>query len=95
MVSRVPGWMIAAIVVQLFLAALFFLYAYSETKTVALGRDPAVRDVVAMAIPMVVVVVLGAAAWMQWRAGKPSMAKTLIWAPVPATILLFGLLGII
>jgi hypothetical protein len=93
--SKVPGWMIAAIVVQTVLAGLFFLYGYSETKTLALGRAPAMRDVVAMALPLAAVGVFGAAAWIQWRSGRRSMAKTLVWAPIPLSVLLFGLLGII
>jgi hypothetical protein len=86
--------MIAAIVAQLLLAGLFFLYAYSETKTFALGRAPAIGDIIAMALPAAAVVVFGAATWMQWRAGMRSTAKMLIWAPIPLSILLFGIVGI-
>jgi hypothetical protein len=93
--SRVPGWMIAVVVGQAVLAGMFFLYGYSETKTVRLGQDPAVADIIAMALPMIAVAVFGAAAWIQWRAGRRPLAKALVWAPIPLSILLFGLFGMV
>jgi hypothetical protein len=93
--SKVPGWMIAAIAVQAVLAGLLFLYGYSETKTLALGRAPALRDIIAMALPLAAVAIFGAAAWIQWRAGRRSIAKILVWAPIPLSVLLFALSGMI
>jgi hypothetical protein len=86
--------MIVAIVLQGILAALFFFFGYSMTWSYRQGRAPILIDVVILAMPLVLVAVFGAIAWVQVRRGRRGAAP-LVWAPFPLTILFIGAVGVI
>jgi hypothetical protein len=86
--------MIVAIVLQGILAALFFFFGYSMTWSSRQGRAPILIDVVILAMPLVLVAVFGAIAWVQVRRGRRGAAP-LVWAPFPLTILFIGAVGVI
>ena len=95
MASRVPGLIIAVIVVQAVFAGLFFYVAYGFSVSDARGGPAPIEDIVFLAVPMAIVAACGATAWWQFRAGRPRLAKALAWAPVPATISFFILLYVV
>ena len=94
MMSRFPPWMIVAIVVQLVLAGLFFLFVYSLSASLAQGATPRMTDLLMLAMPLAAVAICGGGALAAWRSGRPSLAALLVIAPLPACLVLFGLLGI-
>ena len=94
MIPRFPPWMIVALVVQLLLGGLIFLFGYSMTSSTRLGATPALIDIVVLAMPVAAVVIFGAAAVALWRTGRGSLAPFLVIAPLPVCILLYSFLGL-
>ena len=94
MTARFPPWMIVAIVVQLVLAGLFFLFVYSLSSSLAQGAAPAAMDVMMLAMPLAAVAILGITAVAAWRAGRASAAALLVCAPLPLCFVLFALQGL-
>ena len=94
MTARVPRWMVVAVVLQGIFAALLFLFGYSMTWSSRQGRDPILIDVVILAMPLVLLAVFGAIAWVQVRKGRRGAAP-LVWVPFPLTILFIGALGVL
>jgi len=93
MTPRFPVWMIIAIVLELIVAALFFLFVYSLSSSLAQGATPATIDILLLALPLVAVAASGLVARGLWRAGRESMATLFVLAPLPLCLLLFAFLG--
>lgn len=94
MTARMPAWMIVVIVIELFLTAAFLLFGYSLSSSLAQGRPMAVENIVAVALPLLLVVVCSGAAWALWRGGQPSLAAALVWAPIPLFLVFLAYLAI-
>ena len=94
MTARMPAWMIVVIVALLVLAAMFGLFAYSLTSSLGQGRPVADANIVAVALPFVVVAICGGLAWALWRTGQRVLAKVLVWAPIPLFLVYFAMLAI-
>lgn len=93
METRLPFWIVLAIVVQLILAGLFGLLAYSMTSSLRQGATPSLIDTVSVALPFAMVAICGIAARAMWRSGRRSAVPLIVFAPLPAYIVLLFLSG--
>lgn len=81
--------------VQLALAVLFFFFFWSQTVSLARGRAASWQDLLALALPALLVVMLGALAIHLWRRGTTGPVGLLVTAPFPLALLLYMALGAI
>ncbi len=95
MTAKAPGWLIALLAVQLLIAALFGLFGWSQTVSLAQGRPASLLDLAGLAMPVVAVVVLGGASVRLWRAGNRQLAIICALLPFPLSIAVFMALGAI
>jgi len=95
MSDRVPVWLYFLFGLQFALAALFLLLGWSQTVSLAQGRPAALVDIVALSAPALLVALCAVLAVIAWRKGSRSLAALLLIAPLPASFLLFTLVGAI
>ena len=81
--------------VQFGIALLFLLFGYSETRTTRLGRAPSFADVVALALPLLLVIAAALLANRFAHQADLGTAKLIAWAPLPLAIVLSMLIGMI
>lgn len=94
MTARYPAWMFVVSFVQIALAGLFALFAYSETWANSQGRwSPSAEDMIFLLLPVVAVVLLTVLGWMAARRDRRGLAAILILSPVPLVLLVYTLTG--
>ena len=84
-----------ALGVQLVIALLFLLLGWSQTSSLQFGRTPSLPDIVALAAPLVFVIVGALLAASAARRGQRGLAQLFALAPLPLAILLAMLLGLV
>ena len=89
MTARMPAWMIVVIVALLVAAALFGLFVYSLTLSLGQGRPVEPVQILAMALPVLIVGACAGSAWALWRAERRTLAAVLVWTPIPLFLLYF------
>ena len=89
----VPTWIKVFLGVQLALAALFFLLAWSHTVSLAQGRAASWQDLVGLALPLILVIAACVASVVLWRRGQRELAGLLTIVPWPLALAVFMLLG--
>ena len=89
----VATWIKVVLGVQLVLAALFLLLMWSHTVSMAQGRAASWQDLVALALPLVLVVAAWTASVMLSRRGRRDIAGVLAILPWPLALIVFRLLG--
>jgi hypothetical protein len=92
-VRPVATWIKVFLGVQLALATLFFLLAWSHTVSLAQGRAASLRDLAGLALPLALVVAAWAGSVVLWRRGQRALAGLLTIAPWPLALVVFILLG--
>jgi len=91
----VPSWMKVFLGIQLALAALFFLFVWSHTVSLAQGRAASWQDLVALALPLVLVVAAWIAAVWLCRRGQRDIAGVFAILPWPLALVTYMLVGAI
>jgi len=81
--------------IQAALAALFFAFGWSQTSSLRFGRTPSFADVVALAVPLVLVVGCAFLAASAARRGRRDIAQIWSLVPIPAAILLAVIAGVV
>ena len=89
----VATWIKVVLGVQLVLAALFLLLMWSHTVSMAQGRAASWQDIVALALPLVLVVAAWIASILLCRRGRHDIAGVLAILPWPLALVVFKLLG--
>jgi hypothetical protein len=77
------------------ISALFFAWSWSHTVGMAQGRPASLADIAGLALPLVLVIVLGGAAVVLCRKGKRDWAGLCAIAPWPQSLVAYSLLGAI
>jgi hypothetical protein len=83
----------ATLAIEVVIALLFLLFGWGESYRNSVGRGPALSDILAISLPLILVIaaILGAGAAA--RKGNGSMAWLVVLAPLPVAILLAMLAG--
>jgi hypothetical protein len=84
-----------ALGVQLVIALLFLLLGWGQTSSLRFGRTPSLPDMVALAAPLLFVIVGAILATSAARRGQWGLAQLLALAPLPLAILLAMLVGLV
>lgn len=93
--TNVPLWIKLVLSLELAITALFFAWSWSHTVGMAQGKSASLQDIAALSVPLVLVLLFGAAAIVSCRKGRRDLAGLCAIAPWPAAIVLFSLLGAI
>jgi hypothetical protein len=91
--SRLPAWIKVTLGIELVVAALFFLLAWSHTVSLAQGRAANWRDLVGLSLPLALAILAWIAAAALHRRGRGELAGLLTIAPFPLALIAFMLLG--
>ena len=81
--------------VQFALALLFLALGWSHTSSLIFGRTPSFADIVALAAPLVLVIVGAVAAAAASRHGQRGLAQLFALVPIPVAIVLAMLAGMV
>jgi hypothetical protein len=81
--------------VQSALALLFLALGWSHTSSLTFGRTPSFADIVALAAPLVLVIVGAIAAAAASRHRQQGLASLFALAPIPLAIVLAMLAGMV
>ena len=81
--------------VQFVLTLLFFAMGWSHTSSLTFGRTPSFADIVALAAPLMLVIVGAVASAAASRRGQRELAHLFALAPIPLAIVLAILAGIV
>ena len=84
-----------ALGVQFVLGLLFFAFGWSQTSSLTFGRTPSLADTVALAAPLILVIVGFVAATAASRRGQRGLALSLALTPIPLAIVLAMLAGVV
>ena len=93
--APLPFWVKALLTVQVLVAALFFLLAWSHTVSLAQGRAASLLDLAAIALPLILACALTAAGVTLRRSGRGELASLCFIAPFPLALVLYKLLGVV
>jgi hypothetical protein len=93
--TAVPAWIRIVLGFELAITALFFAWSWSHTVGMAQGRPASLQDIAGLSIPLVLVILFGAATIVLCRRGRRDWAGLCAVAPWPAALVLFSLLGAI
>jgi hypothetical protein len=91
----VPTWIKVMLVIQFLIALLILTMGWSHTRSMGFGRTPSLIDTLSLATPLVLVVLLGAAAIRAAKSGNSGAAGALALAPLPLALILALLAGMI
>ena len=81
--------------VQFVLALLFLAMGWSHTSSLTFGRTPSFVDVVALAAPLMLVIVGAVVSAAASRRGQNGLAHLFALVPIPLAILLAMLAGMV
>ena len=81
--------------IQFALALLFLALGWSHTSSMTFGRTPSFADIVALAAPLILVVVGTIATAAASRHGRPELASLFALVPIPLAIVLAMLTGMV
>ena len=81
--------------VQFGIALLFLFFGYSETRTTRLGQSPSVADIIALAVPLLLVIAAAVIANFFARKGDLGLARLVAWSPLPLAGILAMLAGVV
>ena len=93
--GAVPLWIKLVLGLELTVSALFLAMAWSHTVSLSQGRPASLADIAALALPLVLVVLLGGAAIVLSRKGRRDWAGLCAIAPWPLSLVVFTMLGAI
>jgi len=93
--TSVPFWIKLVLGIQVAISALFFAMGWSHTVGLAQGRPTSMQDLAGLALPLILVVVLGIAAIVLCRKCKRDWAGLCAIAPWPLAIVAYSALGAI
>jgi hypothetical protein len=84
-----------ALGVQFVLTLLFLALGWSHSSSLTFGRTPSFADIVALAAPLVLVIVGAVASAAASRRGQRGWAQLFALIPIPLAIILAMLAGIV
>ena len=93
--NGLPGGVRAILWIQLVIALLLFALGWSQTSSLTFGRTPSLPDIVALAGPLVLVLLFWWGAARLWRAGNHRAARSLAILPLLAALLLAYAVGMV
>ena len=95
MAPRLTTGMRAALAIELVVALLFLIFGLGETYRNAVGRPPAVPDILAASLPLILVIAAIFVAAAAARRGNIGNAWVAVLAPFPIALVLAMLGGTI
>lgn len=93
--ARIPVWLYVVFGLQLLIALLFMALGWSMTVSLGQGRSASLIDILSLASPTLLVIACAILAVFALRKQNKSLAVLLAIAPLPASFVLFGVVGAI